>query len=175
MRATKSPERIKRVRRSDLRQPTAARAMPSGKSTVSPVTPGRTLGTPIKSIAKAKVAFRNFNLSKFASTSTPPNYVASGENAATAQIRVISQSIDNPSAVETSNRAMTVALTNADITQLPSFDPKKGTVDLSDLMNWIQKSMSGTEFYARGNPILNRLSVQLAADQIINDIKGGAK
>src|SRR5260370_24064894 len=175
MPTTKSPQQIKRGRRSDPRQPNASSAMPSGKSTVSTVTPGRTLGTPIKSIAKAKVAFRNFNLSKFASTSTPPTYVASGENAATAQIRVISQNIDNLSAVETSNRAMTVALTSADIAQLPSFDPQKGTVDLSDRMTWIQKSKSGTEFYARGNPILNRLSVQLAADQIISDIKGGAK
>jgi len=73
-------------------------------------------------------------------------------------------------------RAMTIALPDATLKQLlPSLNTKAGTIDLADVLSLIQKNMGGTEFYANGNPTLNRIAVQAKVQQIINSVKQGAK
>ena len=71
---------------------------------------------------------------------------------------------------------MTIALPEATIKQLlPSYDAKAGTIDLGEVMRLIQQNMRGTEFYAKGNPTLNRLAIQSQVQQIIDTVKQGAK
>jgi hypothetical protein len=115
-------------------------------------------------------------LSKFAGNPLPLNRVAAGQDPAAAQQQVISQHIDNLNNAATPTGAMTIALPDATIKQLlPSFDAKAGTIDLGEVMSLIQQNMRGTEFYANGNPTLNRLAVQSQVQQIIDSVKHGAR
>lgn len=129
------------------------------------------------SIARAKTAFENFSLSKFAGKSLPYNYVPAKQHPAAVQKVVILKHIDKVKNQGTSNRAMTVALPKTTIDKLlPSYDAEAGTLNLDELMELIRKNMRGTDLKAKGNPILNRLSIQNKSQQIINNIKkGGAK
>jgi hypothetical protein len=84
---------------------------------------------------------------------------------------VVSKAIDTLES-STTNRAMTLALPSADIEKLlPSFDPKTGRVQLDDVLTLIQQRMGGREFYANGNPTLNRLSLEANVQQIFDDFK----
>jgi hypothetical protein len=44
-------------------------------------------------------------------------------------------------------------------TILPSYKKDKGTVELDEIMGLIAKHAKGTEFYAKGHPVLNRLAL----------------
>ncbi|SRR5258708_30732977 len=128
------------------------------------------------SVAKAKKAFNGFSLSKFAGNGTPSNYVASGQSPAQVQRAIISHHINQLNNADAPTRAMTIALPDAMLKQiLPSLDAKARTIDLGEVMSFIQKNMSGTEFYANGNPTLNRLAIQSQVQQIIDSVKQGAK
>jgi hypothetical protein len=51
-----------------------------------------------------------------------------------------------------------VALPDAVIAELlPSFNVAAGTVDLTELLGVLRQRMQGTDFYASGNPTLNRV------------------
>ncbi len=127
---------------------------------------------PASSLAKAKKAFSSFSLSRFAGDVLPSNHIAAGQNPAVVQRRIISQNIETLSKASAPSRAMTIALPAATIKQLlPSYDAKAGTVDLSDVMNLIQQSIRGTEFYSYGNPTLNSLAVQSQIQQIMASFK----
>ena len=136
--------------------------------------PKRTL--PAKSVEKAKSAFSKFTLSKFAGKEPPPNYVTKERTLTGVQRRLISNKIDTLKS-SPPNRSMTLALPPGQIEKLlPSFDSKSGRVQLGDVLGAIQQRMSGTEFYARGNPTLNRLAVEANAQQILKTItKAGKK
>jgi hypothetical protein len=128
------------------------------------------------SVAKAKKAFKSFSLSKFASNAMPSNYVAAGQNPAEAQRQKISRHLDLLSNPDAPPRTLTIALPDATIKDyLPSFDAKARTIDLHDVMSLIQQNMRGTEFYASGNPTLNRLAIQSQVQQIIDNIKQDGK
>ena len=106
----------------------------------------------------------------------PSNFVAAGQSPAKAQQRIISQHIDNLNNADAPTRAMSIALPDGTIKQLlPSFNAKAGTLDLGEVMSLIQQNTRGTEFYANGNPTLNRLAIQSQVQQIIDSVKQGAK
>jgi hypothetical protein len=89
---------------------------------------------------------------------------------------MISQHIDNLNNADAPARALTIALPDAAIKQLlPSLNAKQGTIDLVEVMSLIQQNMRGTEFYASGNPTLNRLAIQGQVQQIIDSVKQEAK
>jgi hypothetical protein len=111
-------------------------------------------------------------LSKFAGNALPSNYVAAGQNPAEAQRQKISQHLDLLSKTDAPPRTLAIALPDAAIQQsLPSFDAKAGTIDVRDVISFIQRNMRGTEFYANGNPTLNRLAIQSQVQQIIDTVK----
>jgi hypothetical protein len=154
----------------------AARSSQSGKSSPaqSKALSAAALRRPVPatSVANAKKAFNSFTLSKFAGNGTPSNYVAAGQSPAEAQRAKISQHLDNLSNADAPPRAMTIALPDAKLRQLlPSFNAKAGTIDLGELMSLIQQNIKGTEFYANGNPTLNRLAIQSQVQQVIDSIK----
>jgi hypothetical protein len=131
---------------------------------------------PAESIAKARSAFKNFSLSKFAGQSTPSNYVPAGETPAAVHRKIIAQHMQKLSEEDTSNQGMTLALPTGEIKNfLPSYSEKGGTAALSDVLSLLTKKMSGTEFYANGNPTLNRLALQSQVDQIIQSVKQETK
>jgi hypothetical protein len=165
-------------------RPTVKRASQATRAATSlpPQQPRTTLAPhlkpplPAKSVAKARSAFKKFSLSKFAGQSTPSNYVPAGETPTAVHRKIITHRMQKLSEVDTSNRAMTFALPAETIkTLLPSFNPDAATIDLSDVMNLIEKHMRGTEFYANGNPTLNRLALQSQVQQIISTVTQGVK
>lgn len=131
---------------------------------------------PAASVAKAKKAFKNFSLSKFAGNGTPSNYVPVGQNPAEAQRQIISQHLENLTSADLPARGITIALPEDTIKKLlPSFDAKTRTIDLSEVIDLIQQNLRGTEFYANGNPTLNRLAIHSQVQQIIDGIKKGGQ
>jgi hypothetical protein len=124
------------------------------------------------SAAKAKQAFKNFSLSKFAGDGMPSNHVTLGQPAASVQRRMISQQINQLNNANAPIRALTISFPEATLKQfLPSLNKQTGTIDLGELMRLVQQSMRGTEFYANGNPTLNRLAIQTQVQQLIAGVK----
>jgi hypothetical protein len=69
-------------------------------------------------------------------------------------------------------RAMTIALPAKTLSDLlPKY--ATGQVDLDDVLKLLEQNMTGTEFFANGNPTLNRLAIQAQVQQIIDDVKRG--
>jgi hypothetical protein len=131
---------------------------------------------PAASIVKAKQAFKNFSLSKFAGNGTPSNYVAAGQNVAQAQRRIISRHIESQNVAASAVRGITIAFPEALLKKLlPSFDPKARTIDLGEVIKLIEQNMRGTEFYCNGDPTLKRLAIQSQVQQIIDNVKKGAQ
>jgi hypothetical protein len=138
---------------------------------------------PVASLDKAKTAFKKFTLSKFDKSALPHNHVGPIQRTAEFRLKTkeiqkqtIARNLTNLEAQETSNRAMTVSLPLATIKHLlPSYDQKAATIDLDELMSLVGKKMHGTEFYAKGNAFLERLSVQSQVQKIVSSIKGGGK
>ena len=128
---------------------------------------------PPHAVSRAKEAFKNFSLSKFAGNATPTNYVGRTRTMMDAQRRVISHNLARLQDASDTPRAMTFALPAAALSQLlPSYDANTGKVDLDDVLKLVEQNMRGAEFVANGNPTLNRLAIQSQVQQIIDDIKG---
>jgi len=169
------PKKISPTGKTAARSLLSARPLPAAQPKTSSA---RVLKRPVPaaSVAKAKKVFKSFSLSKFAGNGTPSNYVTAGQSPAETQRRKISQHLDNLNTADAPTRAMTLALPDATIKKLlPSFNAKAGTIDLGELMSLIQQNMKGTEFYAKGNPTLNRLAIQSHVQRIIDSVKQEVK
>jgi hypothetical protein len=115
----------------------------------------------------------------------PPTYVPQVKKATAAQRiehvqnfqrKKIEQHLQKLSKADTSNRRMKLALPKETIKKLlPSYNEKTGTIDLNDVMKVITRNMNGTEFFAKGDPTLNRLALQAQAQQILQLKPRGAK
>src|SRR5215813_78681 len=129
---------------------------------------------PPDSVEKAKKAFENFSLSKFARKSLPANHVGEGKDPSavhSVQRDFISQQIKILNDSYAPNQGMTIALPTETMKKLfPSYDEEGRTVELDNLLSVMTKRMSGTEFYYKGNPTLNRLALQSKVDQIIRSV-----
>lgn len=156
--------------------PAALLVAPTPAAPSAPAKPAGPAGQRVrmteKSLAKAKAAFANFSLSKFPKGQTPATHVASGQTAAQVHRDAVSTHLaDAPL-----NGTMSFALTATALKSLlPSYDATKGTVSLDDVINALHGNMRGKEFYANGNPTLNRLAVQSQAQDIIASIIAGTK
>jgi hypothetical protein len=156
-------------------QPPAARKPRVSKSRPKPRTPAPAKPWPVKSKDKAEDVFKDFSLSGFAKDAKPASYVnpADGPAAAhVAQRRIITEHLNRLSAQETPSGGMTLALPAAEIEKLlPSLNAKAATIDLGDVLNVIGQQMRGTEFYAAGNPVLNRVALQARARALITAMR----
>ena len=130
---------------------------------------------PPKSIARATAAFSKFSLSKFQPKSMPSNYIHSAKSPAAVQDvqrQMITKQIERVTNAETPNRGMKLALPKETLRKLlPSFDAEAATIDLDDVLKLIGQKMNGTEFYANGNPTLNRLALQSRVQEIMASVK----
>ena len=145
---------------------------PSSRPAMTPPRINRAI--PATSIARAKAAFKNFSLSKFAGTEFPANYVASGQSVAAVQQQVIQQHVEKLNQQDVPTRSLTVALPPSAIKKLfPSLNQHGGTIDLGEVLTVVEQNTRGTEFYAHGNPTLNRLSIEARVQQMINSVKQG--
>ena len=128
---------------------------------------------------RADSVFENFSVSGFSGGSKPPSYVeaADGPEAVHyAQRQTMTEQLDRLSAVRAPGRGITLALPESDVaTLLPTLNATDGTVELTDVLNVIAQNMRGTEFYATGDPVLNRLALQRRATELIAVLKEGAE
>jgi hypothetical protein len=134
------------------------------------------LRVPAASIKKAKAVFTNFNLSNFAGKEPPANYVVAGKDRASVQKQMVIQKLKDLKGQQNPNVGMTVALPKVTVQQVfPKLNQTAKTIDLSDLMDFVQQNMRGKQFFASGNPTLNRLSIRSQVQQILRTQKGGTK
>lgn len=118
---------------------------------------------PAKSVKRATNAFKNFSLSQFPGGTVPSTYVTreqvkSPAAVAAAQRKTMSAALTAMTGPANQNVGLSLALPPAQITSLlPSFKNDTGAVDLSDLVNLLTQRMRGKQFYASGNPTLNRV------------------
>jgi hypothetical protein len=140
----------------------------------------RPMVLPEKSHKAARSVFENFNASKFATGNLPSNYIPTEKTAAgvhrvasVAQVhefqkKELERHLRKIGKMHTPNRGLTIALSEEARKQhLPSFNAKKGTVDLKDVMNLIEKNMRGTEFFCKGHAVMNRLALRERAKEIL--------
>jgi hypothetical protein len=130
---------------------------------------------PAKSMDRADSAFENFSMSGFPKGSKPASYIDSADGPVavhSAQRRIMSQQLNRLRATDTSDGGMTLALPESEVEKLlPSLNTKASTIELSDVLNFIAQHMRGTEFYANGNPVLNRLALRSRAQELIAAMK----
>lgn len=87
----------------------------------------------------------------------------------------MTQQLNRLSAMDTPVGGMTLALPESEVGKLlPSLNAKASTLELSDVLKIIAQHMRGTEFYANGNPVLNRLALRSRARDLITAINQGA-
>lgn len=157
----------------DLAAPTQQPATPETPATPPTTTQGRA-AIPAASLSRAKAAFKNFTLSKFANGAAAPiNVVQPGQDLSSVQGRTHANHLKT---LDASGRRLRVTLSDSDLKKfLPSFN--RGlttTVNLDDLMTLIQTNMRGSEFYCTGHPTLASLDVQAKADQLITAVTESA-
>jgi hypothetical protein len=120
---------------------------------------------------KADAAFKNFSASGFPKGTRPAGYVDLADGPAavhSAQKRVMKEQLNRLKAMDAPDVGMTLALPESEVAKLlPSLNTKAATIELSDVVNVIAQHMRGTEFYANGNPVLNRLALQSRARELI--------
>lgn len=86
----------------------------------------------------------------------------------------MTQQLNRLSAMDAPDGGMTLALPESEVERLlPSLNAKAATIELSDVLNIIAQHMRGIEFYANGNPVLNRLALRSRARELISAIKQG--
>ncbi len=118
---------------------------------------------PAKSVQKAADAFKKFSLSRFPQNATPANYVPTAQAktpsaVAAVQRKSVTTQIAALAANPPRTLGMSVALTPTNVAQLlPSLNARTGTVGLAELLAALQQNLRGKQFYATGNPTLNRV------------------
>jgi hypothetical protein len=139
---------------------------------------------PTKSVHKATKAFKNFSLSRFPVGAVPNNFVPTGQAKVPAAVHAVQRKAIVRRLVSMANSSpiaapgLTVALPDKLMQSLlPSLDAAAGVVKVSELLGALRQQMRGTDFYAVGNPTLNRVvqdSALLSQVQaFINAIKAG--
>jgi hypothetical protein len=130
------------------------------------------------SMDRADSVFENFSLSEFSRGSKPASHVEAADGPAavhSAQRQMMTRQLDRLSAVRTPGGGITLALPESEVaTLLPTLNATNGTVELIDVLNIIEQNMRGTEFYATGDPVLNRLALQRRATELIAALKDEA-
>jgi hypothetical protein len=121
-----------------------------------------------ESVKEVRERFENVSLSQFPVDAMPSNYVPSKRELPAAernahvhdfQRKKIDQQLKKFSKADSPNRGLKLALpTDAVKTLLPSY--KDETLELNELLHLISRHMRGTEFFNRGNPTLNRMTLQ---------------
>ena len=124
----------------------------------------------VRSLDRAESAFRAFSLSRFPKGAKPAHYV-DGADAPTAHAlhrEVITQQLNRLSAKDVHNPGLTVALPRSAVAKLlPSLDEGAATLALDDVLRVVGQYLRGTELYADGNPVLNRLALQARAQELV--------
>jgi len=142
----------------------------NGEATQSTIPDG---SLPPRSVDRADAVFRSFSLSRSPEDTESVSYVnpAEGATVQSVQREVMGRQLEKLSATDDANVGMTLALPRSMVEELlPSLNERTSTIELSDVLKIVAQHMRGTEFYASGNPVLNRLALQARAREIVAGI-----
>jgi len=112
---------------------------------------------PRASVEKADKVFKNFNLSKFPKDALPSNYVdrRKARDAAAVQTRhreLITQQLENVPETDTQNPGMMLAFPSGKLEEVQKFLPgignDGGSIQLHDLLKYLEGKMDGTVSYS---------------------------
>lgn len=158
--------------------PTAARKKRVSKPPQATPSPAPNGSLPAKSMDRADAVFKNFSVSRFPKGAKPASHVDPAHGPAAvhaAQRQIMTQQLNQLSAMDAPDGGMTLALPESEVKKLlPSLNADAATIELSDVLKIIAQHMRGTEFYANGNPVLNRLALRSRARELITAINQGA-
>jgi hypothetical protein len=167
--------------------PVAKRSPDPQLPPASAIQPGRPLQLPKESIKKAESIFKNFKLSKFTKDSRPSNYVPmdkkeggvhwapSTQDVYNFQRKQFERHLHKLTKLANTNPGMTIALPPKTLKGLKSYNEKKGTVDLDDVLKLMSRHMRGTAFLVKGHPVLNRLALTARTRELVPANKPGGK
>ena len=124
------------------------------------------------SLGGAAKRFKDFNLSKFAKSGRPENYIdpekVKDRAAVHAKHReLIEKQLKNLKDKETPNNGLTLAFPVERLEEvrkaLPGIGEKGGKIELQHLLAYLRGHLNGTSFYSRGNPVTTRLTTEMKA------------
>jgi hypothetical protein len=147
--------------------PPAARRRRAARPAEPPPAPVAARSVPPQSQRRAAAVFKDFSASRFSGGGQPASYVDPGGGPAAvsaAHRRIMARQLEQLAAADAAAGGMTLALPAAEIGRLlPSIDTDAATVDLADVLTVAAQQLRGAEFYARGNPVLNRIELRSRA------------
>jgi hypothetical protein len=125
-----------------------------------------------QSIEKAKTAFKNFNLHKFPLNAVPRNYVHPDKVKDPAAVlaahkALIQRQLDELPKIDAHNSGIGVTAPVAKWKELqralPGLGERGGKVEFGHLLAYLRRRMNTSAFQSRGNPVLARLTAEMAA------------
>jgi hypothetical protein len=125
-----------------------------------------------ESLGLAAKRFKDFDLSKFAKSKWPQNYIDSKKvNDRTAvhakQKELIEKQLENLEDKGPPNSGLTLAFPVERLDEvkkaLPGIDEDGGKIELQHLLAYLRRHMNGTSFYSRGNPVMTSLTKEMEA------------
>jgi hypothetical protein len=125
-----------------------------------------------ESLGRAAKRFKDFDLSKFAKSGTPKNYIDPKKVNDRAAVHakhkeIIQNQLQHLNDEDTPNSGLTLAFPVERLDEvkkaLPGMGEKGGVVELKHLLAYLRGHMNGTSFYSRGNPVMTRLTTELKA------------
>jgi hypothetical protein len=125
-----------------------------------------------QSIEKAETAFKNFNLHKFPLDAVPKNYVHPDKVKDPAAVLAVHKALIQRQLGElpkidahNSGIGITAPVTKWKELQqaLPGLGEDGGKVEFEHLLAYLRGRMNSSAFQSRGNPVLTRLTAEMAA------------
>lgn len=136
------------------------------------------------SLGRAARQFKDFNLSKFAKSGTPENYIdpkkLNDRRAVHAKHKeLIEKQLKNLKDKDTPNSGLTLAFPVDRLDEvkkaLPGMGEKGGKIELQHLLAYLRGHMTGTSIFSRGNPVMTRLTTETKARAEARKIIGRIK
>jgi hypothetical protein len=121
-------------------------------------------------VARAHAAFENFTLSSPAGPSRTVVSRSAERGAVHAAHReVMAQALDGLKEQNPARGGLVVALPKSEVPRLlGSLDEQASTVELSDVLAVAARHRTGAEFFAVGNPVINRLALWARARSLVD-------
>jgi hypothetical protein len=123
-------------------------------------------GTPVPaaSAANAKAAFKNFSLSRIPAAKRTRTYVTKGEDVPARQKSLIKRQV---AALTPSSPGLSLVISDQ-----KALNMKDGKIDLTMLIDAMERARQGSQFYASGTSVLEQIDNQNQVEDFFSALKG---
>jgi len=119
---------------------------------------------PAASVANAKAAFKNFSLSRIAAAKPTRTYVPKGGDVGARQKSLIKRQV---AALTPSGPGLTLVISDQN-----ALNMKDGKIDLTTLIDAMEKASQGTQSYTSGTSVIARIDNQKQVEDFFSALKG---